>query len=404
MDSVAEHLLNYVKNAIYGPEQAELDLRKMPDEFQDFGKVLIHFIECIAENAELAKAMSKGNLDVKLPPPENGMAAPLKDLHASLKHLTWQAQQVAKGDYQQRVDFMGDFAEAFNTMVKHLDQQRLTLLDEISNLMQNKSLYETLAGQIAQWIIVTDAGTGERLFISREIEDALLGKDCEAELYQWLKKQAKVMKGRDEVYITELELSGNDGMQYYYSVSIHHLHWNHHKAFAFVLTDISLEREQLRKLQDIADLDTLTQCYNRRRGMEILDCWLAENKNFILCFADIDNLKYVNDRFGHMEGDKYIIHVSNKMSEFSPDAVICRIGGDEFMLLAENWRADTAKERLEVLRSQMNGRNGGTNTFYEYERSISYGVIQVEPDNTLQAGELLSAADEKMYEYKAACS
>ena len=138
--------------------------------------------------------------------------------------------------------------------------------------------------------------------------------------------------------------------------------------------------------------------------MEILDCWLAENKNFILCFADIDNLKYVNDRFGHMEGDKYIIHVSNKMSEFSPDAVICRIGGDEFMLLAENWRADTAKERLEVLRSQMNGRNGGTNTFYEYERSISYGVIQVEPDNTLQAGELLSAADEKMYEYKAACS
>lgn len=402
MDSVAELLLSYVKNTIYGLEQSDLDLGKLPDEFQDFGKALIHFTECIAENIELAKAMSKGNLDVKLPPPENEMADPLKNLHATLKHLTWQAQQVAKGDYQQRVDFMGDFAEAFNIMVEQLDQQRLALLDEIRTLVQNKSLYETLAGQIAQWIIVTDAETGERLFISREMEDALLGKDCEAELYQWLKKQTKEMKGKDEIHITELELSGNDGMQYY-SVSIHHLHWNQHNALAFVLTDISLERERLRKLQSIADLDTLTQCYNRRRGMEILDCWLAENKNFILCFADIDNLKYVNDRFGHMEGDQYIIQVSNKMREFSPDAIICRIGGDEFMLLAENWRADVAKKRLEVLRSQMNARNDGTNILYEYERGISYGVIAVEPDNILQASELLSAADEKMYEYKATC-
>lgn len=402
MDSIPELLLNYVKSTIYGPEQADLDLGKLPDEFHDFGKLLIHFTECIAENAELAKAMSKGNLDVKLPPPENGMADSLKTLHATLKHLTWQAQQVAKGDYQQRVDFMGDFAEAFNIMVEQLDQQRLALLDEIRTLVQNKSLYETLAGQMAQWIIVTDAETAERLFISREMEDALLGKDCEAELYQWLKKQTEEMKGKDEIYTTELELSGNDSMQYY-SVSIHHLHWNQHNALAFVLTDISLERERLRKLQSIADLDSMTQFYNRRRGMEILNCWLAENKSFILCFVDIDNLKYVNDRFGHMEGDQYIIHVSNKMREFSPDAIICRVGGDEFMLLAENWRADAAKKRLEELRSQMNGCNSGTNTLHEYERSISYGVIQVEPDNTLEVSELLSTADEKMYEYKAAC-
>ncbi|MGC4018540.1 MAG: GGDEF domain-containing protein [Muricomes sp.] len=402
MDPVARLMLDYLNNVMYEPEQAVLDLQELPREFRDLGEGLTYFSECVMESVRLAKAIAAGQLDVPLPPPENEVAAPLKSLHASLKHLTWQTQQIAKGDYQQRVDYMGDFSEAFNVMVERLQQRRVALLDEIHTLVQNKSLYETLVGQIEQWIVVTDASTSERLFVSRELEETLTADGTALLLDQWLKEQAESMKGKDEICVTEFEMP-NKGKTCYYSVSIHPLQWNKRKALAFVLTDVSLERERLNKLQNIADLDPLTQIYNRRFGMEMLEKWIAQGKNFILCFVDIDNLKYVNDKFGHTEGDEYILSVSEVIGKFSEDVVVCRIGGDEFMLLAENWNIDEAKERLEVLRKELSGREGAYAA--AYERSISYGVIPVGVPGSyyrLQASDLLSAADEKMYEYKRA--
>ena len=399
IDSIAKLLVDYLKNVVSDPEHTVLDLQKLPEEFQDFGKRLVYFSESVMESAILAKALAKGNLDVKLPPPNNEIASPLKALHASLKHLTWQTQQIAKGDYQQRVDFMGDFSEAFNDMTVQLKQRQAALLKEIHVMAQNKSLYELLVGQLKQWIVVTDADTAEWLFISREIDCTLINPGCEQQLRQWLRRQIETMNGKNEVMTTELELSNIAGSQYY-SVSIHPLHWHQRKALAFVLTDVSGKKEQLDKLQHMADIDTLTQIYNRRYGMEVLNEWLTKGKSFILCFVDIDNLKYVNDRFGHIEGDRYILCVSTTLREFSPEAVICRIGGDEFLLLAENWYADAAKERLEVLRNQLISWQSKSNT--AYERSISYGVISVGADNTLSARDLLSAADDRMYEYKRA--
>jgi diguanylate cyclase (GGDEF)-like protein len=399
-------LSDYLSHVIYDPEYAVLDTEKLPGEFEEFGKGLIYFSECILEATSLAKAISKGNLNVKLPPPNNEMATPLKALHAALKHLTWQTQQVAKGDYQQRVDFMGEFSEAFNIMTEQLERQRSALLKEIENrqreiqvLAQNKSIYELLVGQIAQWIIMTNADTAEWLFVSHEIDCALLNPSCEQQLRKWLNRQTESMKGKEEVCITELELPNKDSIQYY-SVSIHPLHLHEQNALAFVLTDISRERERLNNLQNIANYDTLTQIYNRRYCMKILDEWLAESKTFILCFIDINNLKYVNDRFGHAEGDRYIVCVSNILCEFSEEAIVCRIGGDEFMLLIQNWSLDAVQGRLEVLQNQLAGFNRHPSTSYDH--SISYGAIAVGSDNTLLANDLLNAADEKMYEYKRA--
>lgn len=134
--------------------------------------------------------------------------------------------------------------------------------------------------------------------------------------------------------------------------------------------------------------------------MKVLDEWLAEGKTFILCFIDINNLKYVNDRFGHTEGDRYIVCVSNILCEFSEEAIVCRIGGDEFMLLIQNWSLDAVQGRLEVLQNQLAGFNRHPSTSYDH--SMSYGAIAVGSDNTLLANDLLNAADEKMYEYKRA--
>ncbi len=392
MNFVTELLQDYLNHVMHDPENAFLDLQKLPEEFKELGKTLIYFSKSVIETGNMAKAISKGILDIELPPPDNEMAAPLKALHASLKHLTWQTQQVAKGDYQQRVDFMGEFSEAFNTMVEQLEQRRLALLNEISTMMQKRSLYEMLAGESGQRIIVTDASTSEILFASC---NTLSDEGSEDKLHKWLKRQTEAMRGKHEISIAELELTNNNTVQYY-TVSIHPLCWNQNNVLAFVLIDISMEREQLRKYQNIANVDTLTQLYNRRYGMDVLEKWISEDRSFVLCFVDINNLKFVNDRYGHAEGDQYIIGVSSALCEFSPEAVVCRIGGDEFIVLAEGWGFRETEERLEALRNRMIEGNSF------YERSVSYGVISVASGNMVKVSDLLNAADEKMYEYKRA--
>lgn len=406
METVARILLTYLSNVVYDPESAVLDLKELPEEFREFGRGLMYFSKCVLETTELADALSKGCLDMKLPPASNELSSPVKNLHAVLKHLTWQTQQVARGDYQQRVDFMGDFSDAFNSMTEQLEQQRFALLREIESrqreihmLARNKSLYELLVGKIAQWIVVADADTAEWLFVSHEMDSTLTGIHSEQRLRQWMKRQAEVMKGKEEPRVTELEFSEEEGGQYY-SVSIHPMRWHKRNALTFVISDVTRERERLNNLQNIANYDTLTQAYNRHYCMELLDEWLDEGETFLICFIDIDNLKHVNDQFGHMEGDNYIIRVSDVLREFSPEVITCRIGGDEFVLLIQNWTAKAARERMEALRNCLNAANRKSGLSFEY--SISYGVIEVEEDNILSAADLLNAADEKMYEYKRA--
>ena len=128
MDPVAEILFNYLHDVLYKPAKAELNLESLPEGFRDLGKGLQFFHKSFLEMSNLATALSNGDLQYKLPPSDNVLVAPLKALHATLRHLVWQTQQVAQGDYEQRVVFMGDFASAFNPMVEQLAQRQSVLL------------------------------------------------------------------------------------------------------------------------------------------------------------------------------------------------------------------------------------------------------------------------------------
>ncbi len=92
-------------------------------------------------------ALSEGRLDID-PPRRNFLVAPFKQLHANLKHLTWQTQQITKGDLDQRVDFLGAFSTSFNAM--------------IASLREKKALEEALkrANEQLALLATTDALTG----------------------------------------------------------------------------------------------------------------------------------------------------------------------------------------------------------------------------------------------------
>jgi PAS domain-containing protein len=124
VDPAAQLLFDYIRDIIYNPAHAALDAGKLPPDFRDLGEGLQYLGNSILETRKFSNALSRGDLNEPPPSRNNEIAAPLKSLQSSLQHLTWQTQQVAMGDYQQRVDFMGNFSIAFNTMVQQLEERR----------------------------------------------------------------------------------------------------------------------------------------------------------------------------------------------------------------------------------------------------------------------------------------
>jgi signal transduction histidine kinase len=90
---------------------------------QQFAAIVNHFIEHYIEICDFIIPLSQGKLNECVPKSGNILSSPFKALHAQLLHLTWQTEQVAKGDYNQRVDFMGQFSTAFNSMVEQLAER-----------------------------------------------------------------------------------------------------------------------------------------------------------------------------------------------------------------------------------------------------------------------------------------
>lgn len=86
-------------------------------------------VASLSEVTRFTKAMAAGDLSATLR--QGGpLAGAMKGLHANLRHLSWQAQKVAGGDFSQRVDFLGDFSVAFNHMVESLAQARDNLTEK----------------------------------------------------------------------------------------------------------------------------------------------------------------------------------------------------------------------------------------------------------------------------------
>lgn len=98
------------------------------------GEKVNQLIDFMREIHAFIVPLSQGELHDLRIRPGNFLASPFKELHSRLLHLTWQATRVANGDYEQRIDFMGDFSEAFNSMIISLAQNEKMLKDKIDEL------------------------------------------------------------------------------------------------------------------------------------------------------------------------------------------------------------------------------------------------------------------------------
>jgi len=165
--------------------------------------------------------------------------------------------------------------------------------------------------------------------------------------------------------------------------------------------DISTIKEYENKLHYLAYHDTLTGLYNRLYIFEELSKYLENKRNAsvdVILFIDVDNFKFINDTMGHTFGDKVIIRISERLSEFADEnKVLSRFGGDEFIYFikastveaSENMARDILKSFEDAIVIEDNILNF----------TLSIG-ISVAPLNGTTIDLLLSSADMAMYRVK----
>lgn len=169
----------------------------------------------------------------------------------------------------------------------------------------------------------------------------------------------------------------------------------HKKPPGKLMTDVTYQKENEAFLEVMAYKDELTGLDNRRSGLRTIDTFIQKGIPFSLCMIDMDGLKNINDRFGHLYGDEYIKFVSKALKESAGDTdFTCRFGGDEFVALFRDCGEQAAEEKMGLIDKKLAA--GGR----VYPMSISYGVVYVAKEMGLSPEAALNIADERMYRLK----
>ncbi len=172
--------------------------------------------------------------------------------------------------------------------------------------------------------------------------------------------------------------------------------------FSLVPIFYYLVRGSLR-LHIVSITDELTGLYNRRGFFTFAeDCLMSANrveKRLMLLYADLDNMKEVNDLYGHDEGDRMIKETAAILkSTYRTSDIIARIGGDEFVVFPVGTDEDQVTiiaRRLQDNIAKFNEKNNN-----RFKLRISVGIATYEPNSVQSIDKLLAQADELMYENK----
>jgi diguanylate cyclase (GGDEF)-like protein len=176
------------------------------------------------------------------------------------------------------------------------------------------------------------------------------------------------------------------------------------------LEQIEQQRNQLQrdeaKLRELSVHDPLTGLYNRRYMEETLDREikraLRKERSLAVVMTDIDGFKAINDTFGHVPGDMLLVRVAKfLMKGVRASDVVCRYGGDEFVLILPECSLEEAILRVSEMRLDVEKMPLGEEVSVNEPLTMSFGVAAL-PENGTTLEELIKAADQALYASKRA--
>jgi diguanylate cyclase (GGDEF)-like protein len=157
-----------------------------------------------------------------------------------------------------------------------------------------------------------------------------------------------------------------------------------------------------RELRSLAVTDDLTGLYNRRgfwaSATQQLKLARRNTQEVMLFFCDIDNLKQINDSYGHAEGDRALVRATTALAQtFRNSDILARLGGDEFAVLASEASGQYQEIILDRLKKNLEKSHPSET---RYKLSLSVGVGRFDPRRPASLGELMAQADQAMYKQK----
>lgn len=165
------------------------------------------------------------------------------------------------------------------------------------------------------------------------------------------------------------------------------------------MSNAIMKKQEQEQLIQRAYTDQLTQVHNRAfctEYMEALDN--KKSKRYAIVNMDLNNLKIINDTYGHSHGDLLIISAARAFSEaFSSIGIVGRMGGDEFIAIVpshDRKHIDDAIEEMHRLIDVANSNDSNLNI------SVSYGIAYSSELKNATTLDVYNLADKRMYEYK----
>jgi diguanylate cyclase (GGDEF)-like protein/PAS domain S-box-containing protein len=361
---------------------------------------LVGFME---ELAVFVLPLAHGDLSAPRPSPDNAMAAPFVELHTHLSRLTWQTGEIARGDYSQRVDFMGDFSQAFNAMVERLAEREQRLEAEIGRRHEAEATLQRerdllVAGPVVtfRWDIgdegtvqyvspnIADFGYSPEEFLSeRRTYDSLIHADDLA----WVTAEGneKARSGL-EAWTQEYRLLDAAGETRWIRDYTHAVRGAEGAVTAYegYIIDVTAQkraelelRRREQQLRMLSLTDELTGLYNRRGlyalGEHMMRSARRHKSGMGVVFLDLVGLAAINERLGHGQGDEALRDLAAVLAACIRESdVLARAGGDEFVVLVED-DAPAAEALAERIRRRVAA--GRAKSQRPYKLAVSLGVL-----------------------------
>lgn len=274
-----------------------------------------------------------------------------------------------------------------------------------------KGIFESILEQMNANIFIMDAQTGIIVFMNEMMKrdfgiKEAEGRRCFEVLQRGMTQRCcfckrdkllKMWEAGEEAGITWIEENTLDGRSYK----------NHDRLIPSqgrpYHVQYSTDMTELMRLSKNAAMDELTKVLNRRAGKERLDLMLEQSRKeerpLCVVLLDINQLKTINDNYGHIEGDRLLKYVTCLAKEsIGEEDMIFRLSGDEFVIAYYGEDILGTEERMRLIQKEIDKRREEFSIFYPV--SFSYGAIQVYPSDTMSVSDILGKADEQMYVQK----
>ena len=156
----------------------------------------------------------------------------------------------------------------------------------------------------------------------------------------------------------------------------------------------------MKRTENRANIDPLTELYNRKNMDRYLAKQMSSIKTFSIIMFDIDNFKKVNDVYGHLFGDEVLKKLAKIMKKETEDcAVPFRYGGEEFLIICPEMKKTDARTLAEEIRIKFHAEIFKTDD-QELSFSCSAGVADCAYNQYSSAEDLIEACDSALYKAK----